>query len=392
MPDHDDASDSRPQRGIQSIEVGGQVLRAMAHAGQPMALKDLAREADMPAAKIHPYLVSFARIGLMEQDPESGRYFLGPLALQLGLISLKQANPVQAAAAELPALVATHRPHRGHRGVGLARRHHRAAGGVARADPREHAPGHRLLAGRHRHRPPVCGVPRDGARSRRCWTTSAGAEGRTPRRRSPTCPRRARCLPGATSSASCAEVRAHGLARSDGETLPGVNALAAPVFDHEGRIALAVTAIGPASIFDLAWDGAIARELRACAARISQRMAGGAPPVKKGADEKRRLAVHGRSKRERLSATRRRAGAASAPRPASSIRPEVGSGTAEQEGAGGLNSETAYEPSPPVAWIWNATAVTGATLALARPMPQPTAPPLFGCTRAQRTSSCPVSS
>src|SRR6201985_7716 len=109
MPAHldlaEDSADGRPQRGIQSIEVGGQVLRAMAHTGQPMALKDLAREADMPAAKIHPYLVSFARIGLMEQDAAPGRYFLGPLALQLGLISLKQANPVQAAAAELPGLV-----------------------------------------------------------------------------------------------------------------------------------------------------------------------------------------------------------------------------------------------------------------------------------------------
>jgi DNA-binding IclR family transcriptional regulator len=38
---------------------------------------------------------------------------------------------------------------------------------------------------------------------------------------------------------------------------------------------LAVTAIGPASIFDLAWDGALAHEVRACAARISRRL--GAP-------------------------------------------------------------------------------------------------------------------
>ena len=99
-----DSADTRPQRGIQSIEVGGQLLHAMAHTGRPMALKELAQEADMPAAKIHAYLVSFARIGLMQQDAGTGRYFLGPLALQLGLISLKQANPVQAAADELPGL------------------------------------------------------------------------------------------------------------------------------------------------------------------------------------------------------------------------------------------------------------------------------------------------
>ena len=59
---------ARVQRGIQSIEVGGQLLHALVHNARPMALKDLAREAGMVPAKAHPYLVSFARIGLIEQD------------------------------------------------------------------------------------------------------------------------------------------------------------------------------------------------------------------------------------------------------------------------------------------------------------------------------------
>ena len=54
------------QRGIQSIEVGGQLLRALVHSGRPMALKDLAREADMSPAKAHPYMVSFGRLGLID--------------------------------------------------------------------------------------------------------------------------------------------------------------------------------------------------------------------------------------------------------------------------------------------------------------------------------------
>lgn len=85
------------QRGIQSIEVGGQLLRALVHHGRPMALKDLAREAEMTAAKAHPYMVSFGRLGLIEQDSTSGHYRLGPLALQLGLIGLQQADPVHIA-------------------------------------------------------------------------------------------------------------------------------------------------------------------------------------------------------------------------------------------------------------------------------------------------------
>ena len=90
-------ADRGAQRGIQSIEVGGQLLRALVHHGRPMALKDLAREADMTAAKAHPYMVSFGRLGLIEQDRASGHYLLGPLALQLGLISLQQADPVHIA-------------------------------------------------------------------------------------------------------------------------------------------------------------------------------------------------------------------------------------------------------------------------------------------------------
>jgi len=74
-----------------------------------------------------------------------------------------------------------------------------------------------------------------------------------------------------------AEVRAHGLSRSVGEVLPGVNAMAAPVFDHTGALVLSVTAIGPAAVFDTRWDGALAHELRACAGQASQRLGASAP-------------------------------------------------------------------------------------------------------------------
>src|SRR5580765_7584119 len=92
-----DDNERAAQRGIQSIEVGGQLLRALVHSGRPMALKDLAREADMAPAKAHPYMVSFGRLGLIEQDRASGHYLLGPLALQLGLIAMAQASPMQVA-------------------------------------------------------------------------------------------------------------------------------------------------------------------------------------------------------------------------------------------------------------------------------------------------------
>ncbi len=41
--------------------------------------------------------MSFGKLGLIEQDAQSGRYGLGPLAMQLGLISLQQYDPVRLA-------------------------------------------------------------------------------------------------------------------------------------------------------------------------------------------------------------------------------------------------------------------------------------------------------
>ena len=95
---------SKESRGIQSIEVGGELLRALARSGEPMMLRDLAREAGMAPAKAHPYLVSFSRIGLIEQDETTGRYEFGALALELGLISLRRLSAVRIATPRIAAL------------------------------------------------------------------------------------------------------------------------------------------------------------------------------------------------------------------------------------------------------------------------------------------------
>ncbi|MGJ7536685.1 MULTISPECIES: IclR family transcriptional regulator [unclassified Variovorax] len=275
------ASDTdRAQRGIQSIEVGGQLLRALVHHGRPMALKDLAREADMTAAKAHPYMVSFGRLGLIEQDRASGHYLLGPLALQLGLISLQQADPVHIAT-PLIAQLAQQTGHTvalavwGARGATIVRtaespspvhvnmRHgtvfsltNTASGRVFAAFLDADAVRQLLEDERQRQK------QRKGAEP-------APAAGMPPVQPLPSWSDFERQLQ---------EVRAHGISRSDGEVIEGVSAMAAPVFDHTGAIVLAVTAIGPAGIFDTAWDGEISRALKACADTVSQRLGATANP------------------------------------------------------------------------------------------------------------------
>lgn len=266
--------DTREQRGIQSIEVGGQLLLAMVHHGRPMALKDLAREADMVPAKAHPYLVSFGRIGLIEQDAATGHYFLGPLALQLGLISLSQANPVHVATAVLPGL-AQQLGHTvaltvwGARGATIVRleespapihvnmRHGTVFSLASTASGR--------LFAAHL---PVAEVQRmlKAEQQRAAAAPQATGPGMPPPQPVPDWD---------ALQAQLALVRQHGISRSEGEVLPGIHAMAAPVFDHRGTLVLALTAIGPASLFDTAWDGQVARVLKESAAQVSQRL--GAP-------------------------------------------------------------------------------------------------------------------
>ena len=245
------------QRGIQSIEVGGRLLQALAREGRPMALKDLALAADMPAAKAHPYLVSFGKLGLIAQDNGNGRYGLGPLAMQLGLISLQQFDPVRLATARLPELAlamqqtvgitvwGAHGPtvvrtEEAPSPVHVTMRH----GAVMSL--RDTASGRLFAAHLPRN------MVRDALRA-----TGAGP------------------LDKAFES-ELAGIRSSGLARAVDSVLPGVSGLAAPVFDGNGVLVLSLTAIGATAHFDTRAQGAPARALLSCAAELSA-LLGGAP-------------------------------------------------------------------------------------------------------------------
>ena len=269
--------EARQQRGIQSVEVGGQLLRALVHHGRPMALGDLARDADMAPAKAHPYMVSFGRLGLIEQDPISGQYLLGPLAMQLGLIGLQQNNPVQIATPLIDALalgigqtvaIAVW----GDRGATIVRiaespaavhvvmRHGTVFSLTSTASGR--------LFGAYMQAPVVKQLLEE-ERARRKQRDRVDP---TPQ---PGMPVSAPMPTWREFELELEEVKRHGLSRSTGEIVPGINAMAAPVFDHKGAIVLSITAIGAAGVFDSNWDGELAKALKACARQISQRL--GAP-------------------------------------------------------------------------------------------------------------------
>ena len=261
-------------RGIQSIEVGGRLLLALAHHGQPLALKDLAAAADMSAGKAHPYLVSFIKLGLVERETEGGRYGLGPLALQMGLIGLQQYDPVRLATERIDEL-ARDTGHTvaiavwGHRGPTLVRIaeapspvHVSMRHGTVMSIP-DTASG-RLFA---------AFGPRDAVQE------ALDNEARLAGVGTPARPARARARAtggrfglGTAFDRAIDKVRADGVACIDGVALPGISAVSAPVFDARGQLVLSLTAIGPSATFDSAVDGAVAALLKPAATRLSLRL------------------------------------------------------------------------------------------------------------------------
>jgi DNA-binding IclR family transcriptional regulator len=96
--------DERRRSGVQSIEVGSGLLRALTDADGPLSLSALARAADMSTAKAHRYLVSYVLAGLVSQNERSGSYDLGPLAVRMGLAAIERFDVVRTAGERLGTL------------------------------------------------------------------------------------------------------------------------------------------------------------------------------------------------------------------------------------------------------------------------------------------------
>lgn len=79
------------------MEVAGDVLRALIDAGRPAALGEIARRSGIHPSKVHRYLVSLARVGLVEQDAERGNYGAGPLAIPLAFTLLRNLDYIATA-------------------------------------------------------------------------------------------------------------------------------------------------------------------------------------------------------------------------------------------------------------------------------------------------------
>lgn len=91
-------------QGLKSLDTALGVLTHMAQQTGPRSLTEIGRACGMPPSKVHRYLASFVAAGLVAQQGRSGRYDLGPAAMQLGLAALARHDFINSAADELAEL------------------------------------------------------------------------------------------------------------------------------------------------------------------------------------------------------------------------------------------------------------------------------------------------
>ncbi len=255
----------KPQQGIQSIEVGGKLLTALAEARRPRMLRDLALEAGMPAAKAHRYLVSFGRMGLIEQHSETGLYDLGSFALQLGLSALARLDPVTIAAAALPELS---------RETGQT---------VALAVWANQGPTIVRWLGANT---PVAASLRVGSVMPLTRSATGGVflaflpreSTRVAVRRELIDNQRKGIAPNTQEAVETfiGQSRRQGFAHTI-DFIPGIGGMGAPVFDHSGEMVLALVALGYSKPFEAAFTH-ISAAVLCSAARLSERL--GAKPAR----------------------------------------------------------------------------------------------------------------
>lgn len=90
--------------GVQAVETGIRLLLALIALAPNSKLKTLAEQSGMLPPKAHRYLTSYCRSGLVERDSNGGGYRLGPLALQIGLAVLRHMDVVKVSSSILTEL------------------------------------------------------------------------------------------------------------------------------------------------------------------------------------------------------------------------------------------------------------------------------------------------
>ena len=257
--------------GNRSVVVGVHLLKTIATIEGPANLGEIAAQAGMSASRTHRYLAGLIQTGLVEQDQNSGRYALGATIVELGLTALGRTDAVKLGGETLSlltertglvSLLSTWGSH----GPTIIKWEQGRLNTAVRIREGRNLPLLTTATGRVF----LAFMPENEAKDQLNHELA---------RQTDMLPKsKARDL--SDVQALRAEVLRHGLGRMIGEENPGLVALAAPVFDHDGRIVMTITLVSIIGTMDADYDAAPARELKATANQLSRRLGAPLPMVR----------------------------------------------------------------------------------------------------------------
>ena len=239
------------QGGIQSVEMTLRVLLAVAEGAGPRALKDIAQSANLAPSSTHRHLSTLVNFEMVEQDSHTGRYSLGVRIVELGLKALSRRDAVRLAGAMLEELrdqveYSVFLSIWGNYGPTVVRWEEGNHAVTVHVRVGAVLPLMRSATGRVFLAWLPSGVTAAMVQSEK------GARKEVERLREIT--------------------RERGLGSVEGDLLPGVASLSAPVFDHRGHIVAAISALGTQGVFDSSHTGAIAQKLKKAADSLSNQL------------------------------------------------------------------------------------------------------------------------
>lgn len=85
-------------QGVQSVELAFTILNCFKEAKESLTVAELSKRMGMSKSKIHKYLVSFVRVGVLIQNKKDSSYAMGPTLIELGLVAQQQFDVVSIAA------------------------------------------------------------------------------------------------------------------------------------------------------------------------------------------------------------------------------------------------------------------------------------------------------
>jgi DNA-binding IclR family transcriptional regulator len=246
--------------GVKAVKRALDVLSCFTLEAPELSLLDISAQTELPKATVHRLLATLVQEEFIVQDPETSIYKLGPMILVLGVIARSQINYLKKAEQVFRGLVSdvdetiavasldgdhhvctlVVEPDRSVRvttSVGVRRPCYFGAAGLV------------LLA----YQPDTVLdkiLPSDKLEAFTVWSTTDPVDYRR----------------------RLATIREHGYAIEKGEAFPDVTAMAAPIFDHQGKIVAAAAIVAPSHRVPDDRIGILIRKLTEATSEISHQL------------------------------------------------------------------------------------------------------------------------